>query len=95
MGLKVEAVGRVGLTWTEASRLWQLSKPRVWNTLSRIATVEADTSGLLSVKATLGPCTLYFPWEGKARVGRGGALLGARSEEGQAVPPTTFLPRLS
>lgn len=64
-GLRVQAVGKLGLTCPKAS-LQQLAKPRVWNTPSRRATVEADTSGLLSVRATLGPCTLYFPW-GEAR----------------------------
>lgn len=94
-GAEVDTGGRLELTWTEASLLWQLSKPRVWNTSSRTAIVEADTSGLLSVRATLGPCRLYFPWGGKARVGLGGAQLEARSELGQGMPLTTFLPRLS
>lgn len=95
MGLRVETAGRLGLTWTEAFLLRQLSKPRVWNTRSKTATVEADTSGLLSVRATLGPCTLYFPWGSNARVGLGGAQLGGRSESGKAMPPITFLSRLS
>lgn len=95
MGLRVETGGRLALTWTEASLLWQFSKPKIWNTSSRTATVEAKTSGLLSVRATLGPCRLYFPWRGKARAGLSGAQLEARSGLGLEVPPTTFLPRLS
>lgn len=70
-GMRVEVGGGWGLTWTEASLLWQLSKPRVRNTPSRTATVDADTSELRSVRATLGPCKPYFPWGGKARVGLG------------------------
>lgn len=72
VGLGVEVGrGRRGLTWTKASHLLQLSKPSVRNTPSRTASVEADTSGLLSDRVTLGPCPLYLPWGGKARVGPG------------------------
>lgn len=85
---------RRGLTWTEASLLRQLSKPKARNTPSRTATVEADTSGLLSVRATLRPRTLYFPWGGKARVGLGWGSAGNQEWAGQAGPPT-FLSRLS
>lgn len=38
---------------------------------------------------------MYFPWGGKVRVGPGKAQLEARSGLGQAMPPTTFLRRLS
>lgn len=76
--------GRQGLTWAEASLLWQLVKPRVRNTPSRMATVEADTSGLLRVRATLGPCTRYLPWGGNMRVGLGWGSAGSQGGAGQA-----------
>lgn len=53
---------RVSLTWTETFLFSQFSKPRAWTTPSRAAAAAADTPGLLSIKATLEPCTLYFPW---------------------------------
>lgn len=31
--------------------------------------MESNTPGLLSIRATLGPCRPYFPWESKGRVG--------------------------
>lgn len=74
--LRVSAVAKgegckVSLTWTETLLFSQFSKPRAWNTPSRAAAAATDTPGLLSIKATLEPCTLYFPWGRKIR-----AMLG-------------------
>lgn len=49
------------LTWAEVSLFTQLSKPRDRNAQSRAATVAVDIPWLLSVRATLEPCRLYFP----------------------------------
>lgn len=62
---------RGSVTWTETFLFSQFSKPRAWNTPSRAAAAAADTPGLLSIKATLEPRTLYFPWGRKVR-----AMLG-------------------
>ena len=72
----------------EASCLRQLSKPRVWNTPSRRAAVEADTSGLQRARATLGSFTLYLPWGGKARAGPG---WGSTWRQRGARPDSTYL----
>lgn len=64
--------------WTEAFCLWQLSKPRVWNTPSRRATVEADTSGgCRGPGPPLDPSHCTYPGEARPELGQGGAQLGA------------------